>query len=759
MKKEFKLQSRKPCSAWISFIILLILMVGNNGWAAGKNSNFWTRTCQRLAELAAERGGAVGRLLTGGRKKKKDPVNPPKKEKEEVVVKPPSRLDEKTPFGKVMTEVEKGSPLGVHLQDAIQVDRVWQLVARHPDAIGVVIGNTFELNPITENVTTEIGQNLQHSPHSLVFYDADALTAPILSKYLGERGVGISSEPAKSQQPNVMVIRNGYYRLEIFSRIKTYGTPDSPLTSGLIAYSQLKGGLIDPSGKIKLGELSEWTQDTRSRYNLGASIQNPQSIFSGTLRGFGVGGGIAISPPQLGSIEGFVKGNEYKIPAWMQRATEMVEAEAYLAVNSNGEPIPGGVAVYGSGTNHGAFTELVFETGFVFARNGVPVSSGGAGGYMQVVNAAAKFSGGYSIGVNIGNHDVARERFTPSGVHTHILAVSDYGARIPLITHRKNLIDILPGGNGTLREVGYAFFVMGQNPNEPIHLIFTSRAYYQKMVEQLKAGLPADLQRRIHYVDCASTDLPPIIAEIKAELGKSSSQFATAKPRTVPYFATYVDFENSIDKKRVPDASRPLVSFPYSYLRIGSRWTLPPLGTLKIDKMFTEAGWDRYVYQVSEEQSGTKFVLKLPATHEHQFISKVKHDQERASEILALGLPAPRVLYFDGKILVREWIEGIRGDEWLKKWEADGANPFVAEFTALIDILEESARKKAYVGKWDPEDAIYSNGKWWIIDSGDVDKVTSQMAIEKYRDKINRRWSRVLSDPTKFSIPFLRALR
>jgi len=166
-----------------------------------------------------------------------------------------------------------------------------------------------------------------------------------------------------------------------------------------------------------------------------------------------------------------------------------------------------------------------------------------------------------------------------------------------------------------------------------------------------------------------------------------------------------------------------------------------------------DSGSDKRVYLMRDDV-GQRYVYKYCKK------STVKKELARAAAMVRLGLPHARVLASGTDYIVREWIEGTRGDVWLKTWESLDGPTMGAAIDSLVELFDMAARQGAYIGKIDLEDIIYSGQEWVIIDSGSItENELPQDVAERYFWKLFTRWGERLKPSSKARLHWAQILQ
>jgi uncharacterized protein (TIGR00730 family) len=163
----------------------------------------------------------------------------------------------------------------------------------------------------------------------------------------------------------------------------------------------------------------------------------------------------------------------------------------------------GGATVFGSGSSEPKYENLVYDVSRYISAGGLPIVTGGAHGFMKVANAAATDAGGVSIGIPMtGRKRLASEKFVASEVQTLTISTTDYSARIPLLLHMNKYVVVMPGGQGTMQEVGTAFFKAAMETHQDQKIIFVAKDFYGPLFNLLQSSsLPESMKSRLYLVD------------------------------------------------------------------------------------------------------------------------------------------------------------------------------------------------------------------------------------------------------------------
>lgn len=153
-------------------------------------------------------------------------------------------------------------------------------------------------------------------------------------------------------------------------------------------------------------------------------------------------------------------------------------------------------------------------------------------------------------------------------------------------------------------------------------------------------------------------------------------------------------------------------------------WIQEELGDASAKRVYRAAGGDgaRYVYKEARDAE----VLAKEAVRTLSIAGKLP-----VSSLLQSGAsPVPWLL--------REWIEGLSGEEWLAFSDINESQTGQRE--QLEGLVRTASAAGLMVGKLNPENLIWSGGGWWIVDCGRVRVMEPAEALSRYRKKISKRW-------------------
>lgn len=128
-----------------------------------------------------------------------------------------------------------------------------------------------------------------------------------------------------------------------------------------------------------------------------------------------------------------------------------------------------------------------------------------------------------------------------------------------------------------------------------------------------------------------------------------------------------------------------------------------------------------------------------------------------------LPFAVPQVLETGTTFVLKTWIEGTRGDQWLRDWTARGAPSDDVFLQALGRTVRSLVQTGTYVRKLEPQHVLYANGVLALLGSGGLNDggpsqgpLPAGDVVERYRKSFTDRWGQEI--PAPCSAQLLRAL-
>lgn len=180
-------------------------------------------------------------------------------------------------------------------------------------------------------------------------------------------------------------------------------------------------------------------------------------------------------------------------------ASTIVVNEQKLQTSKLGNYIPGGAVIFGSSRGPDEWKSFVQASASFLSSRNIPVTTGGAGGYMAVANNTAILNGSPSIGIPMGG--IAGEEHSNPLVSMEV-RTSSYKERINLLLAHKEVVIFAPGTAGTRRELAATLIEVTKRflRGERIPKILFLSSYYENLAAGLKnSTLPKPVRESFYW--------------------------------------------------------------------------------------------------------------------------------------------------------------------------------------------------------------------------------------------------------------------
>lgn len=156
------------------------------------------------------------------------------------------------------------------------------------------------------------------------------------------------------------------------------------------------------------------------------------------------------------------------------------------------------------------------------------------------------------------------------------------------------------------------------------------------------------------------------------------------------------------------------------------------------------------VFQVRTEQ-GRQLAWKVPVDRLPEALRSLKREGRKDRRLTRAGLAHAGLIKSGRDYLLQEWIEGVRGDVWLRRWREEGSPSGSEPLRRLKELFRSALRRRIYIRDLNPNNLVWDGGRWVIIDCGSVKRKRSRRAAEElYRREWRREWPELLAAGVNF---------
>ena len=105
-------------------------------------------------------------------------------------------------------------------------------------------------------------------------------------------------------------------------------------------------------------------------------------------------------------------------------------------------------------------------------------------------------------------------------------------------------------------------------------------------------------------------------------------------------------------------------------------------------------------------------------------------------------------MHLNKNYLLKEWIDGISGDEWVKTWLAEGADLSDPVFLSIQDFFKSLTAQKLHISDLTSANFILTHKKWYLIDCHQLRQNKSKNSLFiKYEKGFISNWLRIKKIP------------
>jgi hypothetical protein len=100
----------------------------------------------------------------------------------------------------------------------------------------------------------------------------------------------------------------------------------------------------------------------------------------------------------------------------------------------------------------------------------------------------------------------------------------------------------------------------------------------------------------------------------------------------------------------------------------------------------------------------------------------------------------PKIIASGRDFLLREWSNGILGDEWLKQWEANDHSPDFPGYRELIRLFVKVGRQPRPISDLMPDNMSWNGEDWEVFDSYRDRNEASIPPLKEARRELSEHW-------------------
>ena len=134
-------------------------------------------------------------------------------------------------------------------------------------------------------------------------------------------------------------------------------------------------------------------------------------------------------------------------------------------------------------------------------------------------------------------------------------------------------------------------------------------------------------------------------------------------------------------------------------------------------------------YKAVSDDLNREYIIKV-SLKKSKDLSK---ERQRVADYKQYDLPHADYFEGDARYSIREFIAGIRGDEFITQWEEEGGDLNDPKIRKLFDLTDKMMGDVVYFGNLSPKNMVWNDGiqDWVIVDSSSAQEVTTQREVRK----------------------------
>ncbi len=152
------------------------------------------------------------------------------------------------------------------------------------------------------------------------------------------------------------------------------------------------------------------------------------------------------------------------------------------------------------------------------------------------------------------------------------------------------------------------------------------------------------------------------------------------------------------------------------------------------------------VYRI-EDSAGRRFALKTAADRRRETLLSLRGERRKARTYRRWGFPHAGIVASGPDYVLKEWVDGIRGDAWAREWARQGFPPGTAPWVRLTELVARGISLRVYLRDLNQNNLIWDGAGWMIIDAGSAKKLFRRSRVRRlYLEEIPLNWGRA-TDP------------
>jgi len=154
------------------------------------------------------------------------------------------------------------------------------------------------------------------------------------------------------------------------------------------------------------------------------------------------------------------------------------------------------------------------------------------------------------------------------------------------------------------------------------------------------------------------------------------------------------------------------------------------------------------VFKVRSENAKVLFALKVSVDGSAETLKSFAKETVKEQLYSKYGVKHAKIIEAGPTVILKQWIDGIRADDWIAQWKLNGAPIDAPEFQKLQQMINSHAKRGVYIRDLNAKHAIWDGHNWVIVDSGGLKEGLSLDQVrEEYLQALPNRWAKGLTSP------------
>jgi len=132
--------------------------------------------------------------------------------------------------------------------------------------------------------------------------------------------------------------------------------------------------------------------------------------------------------------------------------------------------------------------------------------------------------------------------------------------------------------------------------------------------------------------------------------------------------------------------------------------------------------------------------IKIVRQDNEQNNKSISAEQKKYAQVRSLSLLAPAVFEEGIDHVVREWVEGVRGDAWFHQWVLSGRPAHSEAFRALVNLWVSVSNQGFYVQNTKALNLLWTQEGWVVVDSGYKKNGEPETCMLRFCSHFDRKW-------------------